>query len=63
MLLPTVGYSDRKADVSAGINQSLMDQSLNQQNRQFKDMMNANEGINRSYLGKVSMQWARWVTS
>lgn len=48
------GFSDRKADVSAGINQSLMDQSLNQQNRQFKDMMNANEGINRSYLQGIN---------
>ena len=48
------GFADRQADVSAGINQNLMGQSLDQQNRQFKDMMNANEGVNKSYLQGIN---------
>lgn len=43
------GYNDRRADTAATINQNLMNQSVNQQNRQFTDMMNANRGLDQSY--------------
>ena len=43
------GYDDRKADVTAGIQQNLMGQSINQQNQQFADQMRANQGLQQSY--------------
>tara|TARA_R110000764_G_C10942734_1_gene376258 strand:+ start:92 stop:1048 length:957 start_codon:yes stop_codon:yes gene_type:complete len=43
------GYDDRKADVTAGIQQNLMGQSINQQNQQFSDQMRANQGLQQSY--------------
>ena len=43
------GYDDRKADVTAGIQQNLMGQSLGQQNQQFSDQMMANQGLQQSY--------------
>ena len=48
------GFADRQADVTADINKNLMGQSLDQQNRQFKDRMNANEGVNKSYLQGIN---------
>jgi len=43
------GYDDRKADVTAGIQQNLMGQSVNQQNQQFADQMRANQGLQQGY--------------
>jgi hypothetical protein len=43
------GYDDRKADVTAGIQQNLMGQSINQQNQQFADQMRANQGLQQGY--------------
>lgn len=43
------GYDDRKADVTAGIQQNLMGQSINQQNQQFSDQMRANQGLQQGY--------------
>lgn len=43
------GYDDRKADVTAGIQQNLMGQSINQQNQQFTDQMRANQGLQQGY--------------
>jgi len=43
------GFDDRQADVTASINQNLMNQSLGQQNQQFRDQMMANQGLQQSY--------------
>ena len=43
------GYDDRRADVTSDINQQLMDQSLDQQNQQFKDQVMANNGVSNAY--------------
>jgi len=43
------GFNDRQADVTAGINQNLMSQSLGQQNQQFNDQMMANQGLQQGY--------------
>ena len=43
------GFDDRQADVTAGIQQNLMGQSLGQQNQQFSDQMMANQGLQQSY--------------
>ena len=43
------GFDDRQADVTASINQNLMNQSLGQQNQQFKDQMMANQGLQQGY--------------
>jgi len=40
---------DRKADVTTNIQDSLRRDSLNQQNRQFSDAMNANAGLRSAY--------------
>jgi len=47
-------YDDRRADVTANVNQNLMDQSLSQQNQQFKDQMMANEGISGAYTQGIN---------
>lgn len=43
------GFDDRQADVTAGIQQNLMGQSLGQQNQQFRDQMSANQGLQQGY--------------
>jgi len=43
------GFDDRQADVTASINQNLMNQSLGQQNQQFRDQMMANQGLQQGY--------------
>ena len=43
------GYNDRRADVTSDINQQLMNQSLGQQNQQFKDSVMANNGVSNAY--------------
>jgi len=43
------GFDDRRADVTAGIQQNLMGQSLSQQNQQFSDQMRANQGLQQGY--------------
>ena len=43
--LATRGYQDRAADVSADITNTLMNQSLAQQQRDFANAMNANRGL------------------
>ena len=43
------GYNDRKADVTSNINEQLMNQSLGQQNQQFKDSVMANNGVSNAY--------------
>lgn len=43
------GFDDRQADVTAGIQQNLMGQSLGQQNQQFRDQMAANQGLQQGY--------------
>lgn len=43
------GYNDRKADVTSNINEQLMNQSLGQQNQQFKDSVMANKGVSNAY--------------
>lgn len=48
------GYDDRRADTTAMINRDLMDQSLAQQNQQFKDQMLANQGLEGSYLQGIN---------
>ena len=48
------GYDDRRADTTAMINRDLMDQSLSQQNQQFKDQMLANQGLEGSYLQGIN---------
>jgi hypothetical protein len=48
------GYDDRRADVTSVINQNLMDQSLEQQNQQFKDSMMANQGLSEAYTQGIN---------
>ena len=43
------GYNDRRADVTSDINQQLMNESLGQQNQQFKDRVMANNGVSDAY--------------
>lgn len=43
------GYADREADVTANIQNSLMDRSLTQQQQQFANMMGANRGLQGAY--------------
>lgn len=52
------GYDDRRADTTAMINRDLMDQSLSQQNQQFKDQMLANQGLQNSYLQGINSMGA-----
>ena len=43
------GYNDRRADVSAGVQNQLMNQSLGEQQSQFNNMMAANQGLFQGY--------------
>jgi len=43
------GFDDRRADMTANIQQNLMGQSLGQQNQQFNDQMFANQGLQQGY--------------
>jgi hypothetical protein len=47
------GFDDRKADMTANINDRLMDRSMNAQNQQFQDAMMANQGVSNSYFGGI----------
>ena len=47
------GFDDRKADMTASINDRLMDRSMNAQNQQFQDAMMANQGVSNSYFGGI----------
>ncbi len=47
------GFDDRKADMTANINDRLMDRSMNAQNQQFQDAMMANQGLSNSYFGGI----------
>lgn len=47
------GFDDRRADVTATINDQLVGRSLDTQNRQFSDGMDANYGLNRSYQSGI----------
>ena len=62
--LATRGYNDRKADVSAGIQNQLVNQSLGEQQSQFNNMMAANRGLFQGYgAGMDSMGRAgNWMT-
>ena len=42
-------FNDRKADVTANIQDRLMDRSINQQEQQFKNAMDANYGLRGAY--------------
>lgn len=42
-------YMDRAADVTAGINDDLMNRSLTEQNNAFRNMMAANQGMGGAY--------------
>jgi hypothetical protein len=47
------GFADRQADMTANIQDRLMDRSMNAQNRQFQDAMMANQGVANSYFGGI----------
>jgi len=47
--LATRGYQDRAADVSADITNTLMNQSLAQQQRDFANAMSANQGLSSAF--------------
>ena len=47
-------FDDRSADVTANINQQLMNQSLDAQNRQFADQMAANRGLSGAFSTGVN---------
>lgn len=47
-------FNDRKADVTANIQDRLMERSLNQQQQQFKDAMNANYGLKGAYTDGIN---------
>ena len=47
--LATRGYQDRAADVSADITNTLMNQSLAQQQRDFANAMSANQGLANAF--------------
>jgi hypothetical protein len=47
-------YNDRKADVTANIQDRLMDRSLNQQEQQFKNAMDANYGLKGAYTDGIN---------
>lgn len=44
------GYRDRYADTASTINNSLMNQSLGQQNQQFQDGLDSNRGLQQAYM-------------
>jgi hypothetical protein len=52
------GFDDRRADTTSMINRDLMDQSLGQQNQQFKDQMLANQGMQQSYSQGINAMGA-----
>jgi|TARA_B110001450_G_scaffold225774_1_gene224167 hypothetical protein len=52
------GYDDRRADTTSMINRDLMNQSLSQQNQQFKDQMLANQGLQQSYSQGINSMGA-----
>jgi len=62
--IATRGYNDRQADVSSGIQNQLMNQSLGEQQQQFSNMMGANQGLFQGYgAGMNAMQNAgNWMT-
>jgi len=47
-------YNDRKADVTANIQDKLMDRSINQQEQQFKNAMDANYGLKGAYTDGIN---------
>ena len=52
------GFDDRRADTTSMINRDLMNQSLSQQNQQFKDQMLANQGLQQSYSQGINSMGA-----
>lgn len=48
------GYDDRRADVTANIQNQLFNQSLDQQNLQFGDRLAANAGIQNAYMTGIN---------
>jgi len=52
------GYDDRRADTTSMINRDLMNQSMSQQNQQFKDQMLANQGLQQSYSQGINSMGA-----
>lgn len=47
-------FNDRKADVTANIQDKLMDRSINQQEQQFKNAMDANYGLRGAYSDGIN---------
>jgi len=47
-------FNDRKADVTANIQDKLMDRSINQQEQQFKNAMDANYGLKGAYSDGIN---------
>jgi len=48
------GFNDRQADVTASIQQQLMNQSLGQQNTQFSQAMKANDGLQDAFTQGIN---------
>lgn len=48
------GFNDRKADMTASIQDRLMDRRINQQEQQFQDAMKANYGLKGAYTDGIN---------